>query len=177
MKSQRIVVSESWFLLYPLCIAVTALGIFVTWSWVPDPFPIHYNVAFEADSFLPKEPLSLLPLFLIQCGIALMFVILHYIAKRAPVEHIVQFSSKLTSERERIVRLNLSRYSIITGVFAVIWIGMLGILTITQNLNMPAFIALTAFFMFVIIGGIILLLKKDPELLRTNSDIVVEEEK
>jgi uncharacterized membrane protein len=164
MKSQKVVVSESWFLLYPLCIAVTALGIFVTWSWVANPFPIHYNGAFEADSFLPKEPLSLLPLFLIQCGIALMFVILHYIAKRAPAEHIMQFSSKLTPERERMARLNLSRYSIITGVFTVVWLGVLGILTITQNLNMPVFIALIALVMFVVIGGIVLLFKKDAEL-------------
>jgi uncharacterized membrane protein len=162
-QPRRIAVSNRWLLLYPLIIALTVAGFACVWDAVSDPIPMHYNAAFIVDRIAPKEPLSLAPLVIIQCALALTFVGCHFLGKHVPAEYI-HIPGQLTPTNEPQVRLLASRFLLVIGLFCNIFLGANFLLLVTNSLNAPLSIASLILFLVVIIGGCVWLWKRDKAL-------------
>jgi uncharacterized membrane protein len=118
--------SPRWFLLYPLVVAATILGIFLAWPYAPDPIPMHYNIAGLPDQFAPKSPGAVLPLLLTQVLEMAVFALTYLIIRRAKRQ--IDAADEQVSRRQgRRFRRVISASLLFGGVLMGLYLGALQI--------------------------------------------------
>jgi uncharacterized membrane protein len=159
--STRDVISPLWLLLYPLVMLLHLGLIALVWPQVPDVVATHFNAAGQADAWTPKGWGAVLPMQVIQLFLAITFIAVYFFIRRS--------RRQFDAEAMRVSLWQSQRYRWITsavltamGVFSLIFIAALDLLTLTGQMenNPVAFYALLVVFIVVIIGGCLLLMFK-----------------
>jgi uncharacterized membrane protein len=124
--------SPRWFLLYPLVVALTILGIFLAWPYAPDPIPMHYNGAGIPDQFASKSPGAVLPMVLIQVLEMAIFALTYLIIRRAK-RQIDAADEQVSRQQGRRFRRVISASLLFGGALMGLYLGALQILMLLNG--------------------------------------------
>lgn len=148
-RKRNIGLSNNWFFIHVLIIAVSIVTVLLNYDQIPDQIPIHYNSSWNVDRYADKSYGFVFMTTIIQVFITLLFIFENWSIRR--VKHQVQPTDPNRSIRQDVTFRRTWSYFMITAsfllviLFSIVQLNMISLLNI--NFAIPIILFIIAFIM------------------------------